>query len=205
MDTLNITKKLYSYLTRVAVSGGTYKDWLEATFDHSAFFQTETPMYHGGLSKEVIFQEVVQVGAANEQNPLGTLAGRGTMAPKHKGGNVYVKCNEPGYLIMICSLTPRIDYSQGNDFFVNWNNAADIHKPSFSGIGFQDLVTDKMAFWDTILDEDGVPTFKSAGKQPAWLDYMTNYNKLYGNFAHPNNEMFWTLARRYIPDRDWET
>ena len=40
-------------------------------------------------------------------------------------------------------------------------------------------------------------TIKTAGKQPAWLDYMTNYNKVFGNFAIPDNEMFMTLNRRY--------
>lgn len=29
---------------------------------------------------------------------------------------------------------------------------------------------------------------------------MTNYNKLFGNFADQNSEMFMTLARRYEPE-----
>ena len=49
---------------------------------------------------------------------LGTLAGKGTLSNKHKGGKVVVKVDEPSYLIGIVSLTPRIDYSQGN----NWDN-----------------------------------------------------------------------------------
>ena len=35
------------------------------------------------------------------------------------------------------------------------------------------------------------------GKQPAWINYMTNYNRTYGNFAVRDNEMFMTLNRRY--------
>ena len=41
------------------------------------------------------------------------------------------------------------------------------------------------------------PTYRSAGKQPAWINYMTNVNEIRGNFAIPDNEMFMTLNRRY--------
>ena len=53
-----------------------------------------------------------------------------------------------------------------------------------------------MAWWDAKLTPNGV-ALKTVGKQPAWLDYMTNYNKVFGNFAIPDNEMFMTLNRRY--------
>ena len=41
----------------------------------------------------------------------------------------------------------------------------------------------------------------SAGKQPAWINYMTNFNKCYGEFANPDTEMFMTLNRRYEYDK----
>ena len=37
----------------------------------------------------------------------------------------------------------------------------------------------------------------SIGKQPAWIDYMTNFNKTYGNFAIRDNEAFMVLNRWY--------
>ena len=74
----------------------------------------------------------------------------------------------------------------------------DLHVPSLDEIGFQDLITDKIAFWDTVYTQ-GQPDFRSAGKQPAWIDYMTNTNKLYGNFAE-DEEQWLCLGRRYEPD-----
>ena len=53
-----------------------------------------------------------------------------------------------------------------------------------------------MASWDTVVNNE-ILTLNSAGKQPAWLNYMTNYNKLFGNFADERSEMYMTLARRY--------
>ena len=53
-----------------------------------------------------------------------------------------------------------------------------------------------MAWWDGTATSSGIK-LKTVGKQPAWLDYMTNYNKVFGNFAIEDNEMFMTLNRRY--------
>ena len=99
--------------------------------------------------------------------------------------------------MIIASITPRISYSQGNGFHTNLKSIADLHVPAMDGIGFQDLVTDKMAWFDTGIADDGEVIFKSAGKQPAWIDYMTDYNRIYGNFAIKNNEQFMVLSRKY--------
>ena len=80
---------------------------------------------------------------------------------------------------------------------MNLKNMDDFHKPGLDGIGFQDLITDQMCWEDTVLDAQGNPTFKSAGKVPAWVNYMTAVNKVYGNFADVNKEMYMTLNRRY--------
>ena len=59
-------------------------------------------------------------------------------------------------------------------------------------------IHDTRAWWNTNYDlGSGTWITRSAGKQPAWLNYMTNVNKTYGNFAIENNEMFMTLNRRY--------
>ena len=77
----------------------------------------------------------------------------------------------------------------------------DFHKPALDEIGFQELITEQMAWWTTSYDDTtNTWTQLSAGKQPAWLNYMTNLNQCRGNFAINNNEMFMTLNRRYEAD-----
>ena len=90
---------------------------------------------------------------------------------------------EPCVLIGIASLTPRIDYSQGNDWTVDLKTMDDFHKPSLDEIGFQDLVTDSMHWADTKVNNDGSLEFRSAGKVPAWINYMTDVNRSYGKFV----------------------
>jgi len=199
IDTLQLSKKVYDMLNRIAVSGGTYDDWLNASYTHERTRGQENPAYVGGLIKELAFQEVVSTAASTieaEGQPLGTLAGRGTLTNKHKGGTIKVKIDEPSYVIGIVSLTPRIDYSQGNKWDVNLKTMADLHQPALDEIGFQDLVTDQMAWFDTEIVA-GQPVFKSAGKQPAWINYMTNVNQVRGNFAEETQQMWMTLNRRY--------
>lgn len=196
LDSLLLAKKVYNMLTRIAISGGTYGNWLEAIYGSSGNIMSETPIYEGGLSKEIVFQEVIS-NSASENEPLGTIAGRGTLSKKHKGGKMIVRCKEPSYLMGIVSITPRIDYSQGNRWDIHLKTMNDFHKPELDAIGFQDLITDQMAAADTYTNDSGQPIFNAAGKVPAWMNYMTNVDKSFGNFADENNQMFMTLNRRY--------
>ena len=201
IDQLNLSKKVYNMLNRIAISGGSYKDWINAAYDHMSFSGIESPVYHGGLSKELVFEEIVSNSASDAEGtqPLGTLAGKGVMAGKHKGGQIHIKVHEPSIIMGIVSLTPRVDYSQGNMWFTKLLTMDDFHKPDLDEIGFQELITDQMAWWTTAHSGGGW-TQKSAGKQPAWINYMTNVNKCFGNFARKNNEMFMTLNRMYEYD-----
>lgn len=198
MDTLNLAKKVYDMLNRIAISGGTYQDWIQTVYTNDYIERSETPVYEGGFSSEIIFQEVIS-NSATENEPLGTLAGRGQNTGL-KGGTVKIKIEEPSYIIGLVSITPRIDYSQGNRFDVDLDTLDDLHKPALDAIGFQDLTTNKMAWWEERLTGPNQTTKFTVGKQPAWLDYMTNYNKVFGNFAIEDNEMFMTLNRKYEMD-----
>lgn len=199
IPSLILARKVFNVLNRIALSGGTYDDWLEVTYDHERIRRHESPAYMGGLIKELTFEEVVsnsQAEAGGEIQPLGTLAGRGQLTDKHVGGHITIKTDEPAYVIGIVSITPRIDYSQGNEWDVNLKNMDELHKPELDAIGFQDLITDQMAWWDTQASTGGTSIFKSAGKQPAWINYQTSVNKTYGNFAK-EEQMWMTLNRRY--------
>lgn len=207
LDTLNLAQKVYNMLNRIAVSDGTYKSWLETVYTNQYIENCETPIYMGGMSQEIVFQEVVS-NAAAENEPLGTLAGRGVLhGDSRKGGKVIIKCNEPAYIMGICSITPRIDYSQGNKWFNEIKTMNDLHKPQLDGIGYQDLLEVNMAYWaqstrtDSKIDIINV----SPGKSVAWINYMTAVNELYGEFCEKNSENFMVLDRKYEMNDALET
>ena len=190
IDQLNLSKKVYDMLNRIAVSGGTYQDWVETVYTSTWNMHTETPVYEGGMSAEIEFQEVVS-NAATDKEPLGSLAGRGFTSAK-KGGQLHIKVTEPCYIMGIASITPRVDYCQGNDWDItSLDTMDDLHKPQLDSIGYQDLMQEQMnAYASREL---------AVGKQPSWINYMTNYNKTYGTFADENgeNEAFMVLNRYF--------
>lgn len=197
MDALNLSQKIYNMLNRIAVSGGTYRDWLETVFTGGNYMERcETPMFEGGMSTEIVFQEVISNSASGEQ-PLGTLAGRGYDTGKQKGGHIKIKVTEPCFIMGIGSITPRIDYSQGNEFFNELKTLDDIHKPALDGIGYQDSLNWQRAWWDDQYQSGSSRLQPAAGKTVAWINYMTNINKTFGNFAVNANEAFMVLNRNY--------
>lgn len=201
IDALNLAQKVYNMMNRIAVSGGSYRDWIETVYTSNYIERAETPVYMGGMSDEIVFQEVISQ-SATEQEPLGSLAGRGKLAYNKKGGYLKIKVEEPSYIIGIVSITPRVDYSQGTKWDRNLQTMNDLHKPALDAIGFQDLITSKMAWWDTYIGSSNkLITKYSAGKQPAWIDYMSNYNRTHGNFASGKSEEFMVLNRSYEIDK----
>jgi hypothetical protein len=188
LDTLNLAKKVYTMLNRIAVSDGSYNAWIQTVYTSGGLNHVETPIYLGGSSLEIEFQEVVN-NSGTENQPLGSLAGRG-VATNHKGGKVIFKADEPGYIFCVTSITPRVDYFQGDDWDTYLNTMDDLHKPQLDGIGFQDRL------YRNVNSNTGVTDYKkSIGKQPAWIEYMTNINKTYGNFALIENEGWMCLNR----------
>jgi len=209
IDSLNIANKVYDMLNRIAISGGSYDDWLAAVYTGDRAKAVESPQYCGSLIKELAFQEVISNSATDEE-PLGSLAGRGKLTGKNKGGKMTIDIDEPSYIMGIVSLTPRVDYSNGTKFDMNLKTLDDLHKPALDGIGFQDLITTQMAWSDSVWNNTTKEeTVYSAGKQPAWMNYMTDVNKCYGNFAskvgdpHNGNGMQWmTLNRDYTINQE---
>lgn len=192
LDALNLAQKVYNMLNRIAISGGSYKDWIETVYTTDYYFRAETPVYEGGMSTTIDFEAVVSNSASvasGIEEPLGSLAGRGFNRGK-SGGKIVIKCNEPCYIIGIASITPNVDYSQGNDWdMVQLDTMDDLHKPQLDGIGYQDLLSNQMHARAKLKD--------AIGKQPAWLNYMTDVNRTYADFAAGETESYMVLNRIY--------
>lgn len=189
IDSLILANKVYNMLNRIAVSGGSYEDWQEVVYGETVNFRAESPIYLGGMAREIYFDEVVSTADSSAEGndvPLGSMAGKGVQSEK-RGGKVSFRINEPSIIMGIVSLTPRIDYSQGNDWFVNLEDLDELHKPNLDGIGFQDLMASQMFFSDV----------RAIGKQPAWINYMTSYNQNYGDFASGESLEHMVLNRNY--------
>lgn len=210
MDALNLQQKVYNMLNRIAVSGGTYRDWLETVYTAGKYLdRPETPVFIGGMTQYIEFDEVISKSAtetAYGSQPLGDIAAIGRGGKPLNNGHIHYQCEEPGYIMGLMAITPMIDYSQGNDFDLNLQTIDDLHKPALDGIGYQDLIQEQMV-GSTSIYNGGATIDKikhlAANKTVAWIDYMTNYNRTFGDFAVGGALDFMVLNRRYeVGDND---
>lgn len=201
MDALILQKKIFNMLNRVAITDGTYQAWREATYGIRSATLPESPIFCGGMQSEIAFDEIVSNSATDEE-PLGTLAGRGVATMYKSGRGLKIKCTEPSMIMALGSITPRIDYSQGNKWWTRLESMDDFHKPTLDAIGFQELITDEMAAWNTELEENYKQIYSSLGKQPSWIEYTTDVNETYGEFAAGMPLAFMCLNRVYEENSD---
>ena len=204
MDALNLQQKVYNMLNRIAVAGGTYRDWLETVYTAGKYLdRPETPVFIGGMTQYIEFDEVVSKSATETEygsQPLGDIAAIGRGGKPLNNGHIHYQCEEPGYIMGLMAITPMVDYSQGNDFDLNLQTIDDLHKPALDGIGYQDLIQEQMVGETSEYKEGGAINqivHLAANKTVAWIDYMTNYNRTFGDFAAGEALDFMVLNRRY--------
>ena len=201
MDALILQKKIFNMLNRVAITDGTYQAWREATYGIRSATLPESPIFCGGMQSEIAFDEIVSNSATDEE-PLGTLAGRGVATMYKSGRGLKIKCTEPSMIMALGSITPRIDYSQGNKWWTRLQNMDDFHKPTLDAIGFQELITEEAAAWNTETTKNYEHIYSSLGKQPSWIEYTTDVNETYGEFAAGMPLAFMCLNRVYEENSD---
>ena len=201
MDALILQKKIFNMLNRVAITDGTYQAWREATYGVRSTTLPESPIFCGGMQSEIAFDEIVSNSATDEE-PLGTLAGRGVATMYKSGRGLKIKCTEPSMIMALGSITPRIDYSQGNKWWTRLQSMDDFHKPTLDAIGFQELIAEEAAAWSTETTENYKQTYQSLGKQPSWIEYTTDVNETYGEFAAGMPLAFMCLNRIYEENED---
>ena len=77
IEALIMAEKRFNIWNRIVVAGGSYDDWQDAVSGMEKYSRPEIPIYIGGLSTELLFQEVIQQSeTAGIGKPLGTIAGK---------------------------------------------------------------------------------------------------------------------------------
>lgn len=176
--------KLFKMMNRIAISDGSYDAWQTAVYGQEGRVITESPVYCGGYSSEIAFDEVISQSATQDE-PLGSLAGRGSQqnGTREGGKNIKIVCDEAMLIMVISSFTPRTTYSQNEEWWTELKTMNDLHKPDLDGIAFQNLMEGKIAAFTKTITERGNITNYAVGKQTAWVEYTTAVNESFGDFA----------------------
>lgn len=218
IDTLRFQNKLQRLVDRYDISGGRFSSWLKTVWGSSANRRLDIPQFIGTTSF-IIDPNTVTSIADTTGNPddsnLGQLGGNINQANyKGKNNNThhYVSVDEPGTLVIVASLTPKVDYSQGLERELRETLFSDDYKPEFSQLGFQDVPWSDYSMFPN-LDENGQLVAITSGtsgtgtrlyepnsvvgKQVAWMHLMSDVNRVHGEFAENGFYSTWVLRRTF--------
>lgn len=194
-DQLVLNEKMTKLLGRTWLSGGSYSEYLRTQFGQEGVPDCDIPQYCGSTSVEITFDEVVSTAETSEANngPLGSLGGRGRA--RMFGRTRVFKPREYGVMMSIASIVPRADYA--DQFSRDWlvRNLTDLYVPALDSIGMQDVMDGELNFSNTLvsISSQSSPFLSGLAKHPAWMEYMTDVNRNFGEFA--DTLSYWVLNR----------
>lgn len=207
MDQIRYGNKMQKYLETSLLGGSRYSDWIRSNWAVELQLDSVRPEYLGSTSTWCNFQDVVST--SNASNPsvgsgesgLGDLGGRGFGYGKGKRRAFHFK--ENGTFMVIMTLVPEVDYTQGIRKMHLKTNMSDTFVPALDGLGFQDISKSEysvLGTGNTVASPftwSNDPFKVSLGKQPAWMEYMTAYNEAHGELT--TDLSYWILARDFKP------
>lgn len=200
VDQLVTAKKLWDSRTKDAMASGTFKDWIRMHYGVTPKIMDDMPTFLGATSSPIGFEDIRATTYAKDGDATQYLGDKGSSGLGYgRSRRFRVACDRPGYVMVLAQIVPCVDYDQGLSRYTLSRKLSDEFRPEFNGIGLQDvLVSDLNASYEAsqapdIIDVLTPPWQVSVGKQPAWIQYMTDINKVRGTFC--STERSWVLRR----------
>lgn len=205
VDQLVTAKKLWNSRNKDAMSSGTFKDWVRMHFGVTPKIMDDMPTFLGATSTAINFEDIRATTTAKIDDKEQYLGDKSSSALGYgRSRRIVCKADRPGYLMVLAQIVPLVDYYQYTKRFTQFTKLSDEFRPEFNNIGLQDvLVSDLTTDFSGLGDEFGYigenfsqydAFANSVGKQPAWIEYMTEVNTVKGTFC--NTENSWVLTRR---------
>lgn len=200
IDQLVTAKKLWDSRTKDAMASGTFKDWIRMHYGVTPKIMDDMPTFLGSTSSPIGFEDIRATTYAKDNDATQYLGDKGSSGLGYgRSRRFRIVCDRPGYVMVLAQIVPLVDYDQGLSRYTLSRKLSDEFRPEFNGIGLQDiLVSDLNASYEAahsagLADNHPVPWHVSLGKQPAWIQYMTDVNKVRGTFS--STERSWVLRR----------
>lgn len=122
---------------RLARCGSRYTEYLRANFNTSPSDGTlQRAVYLGGFSQPIVTTEIAQ-NAADGDNPVGTLRGKGISDSGGFASPYFVK--EFGIIMGVLTVMPEVNYTQGIDREYTYKERFDFFNPSFQNLSEQEV------------------------------------------------------------------
>lgn len=164
--------------------GYKYRDLMRAHHGvNIRFDELNMPEYIGGFSEVVQINKVVNSDSQGSR-PLGEFAGLGSaFANSRHSSRCY--CDEHGFIIGVCVVSPVPVYSQNLPKFFFKNDPLDYYSHEFAKIGLQPISYNEVTpinRYNESLSDSSKSVHDTFGYQRAWYDYMSMTDEAHGDF-----------------------
>ena len=211
---LRLANRIAKYVDKSIFSDTRFGSWIKAHFGVKTNQKLCIPEFLGSITSNIIFDDIHSTaqtgdGGITDNQALGSRASLGQGYVKNKGSFIEFKATEPGVVICLFSIIPYVSYLQGIKKMYLKTSFADMYKPEFDAVGYDDVQR---------LEFSAVPNFYpvfgrvsnvaklshdtwnvSVGKHPAWVEYMTSIDECHGLMTQRDQFGFWLLNRPFSP------
>lgn len=212
---LRLANRIAKYVDKLGFSDSRFGSWLKAHFGTKLNDRMQIPQFLGSMSSTLVFQDIISKAQTGDSDvitsnqALGSRAGLGSGYMKNQGSFIEFKAVEPGYIIVLFSIVPNVNYCQGIRKMFLKSRFSDIYTPEFDAVGYQDLHKVELTAIGYHLDQNlsavvTGPLFFSdfntvVGKHPAWMEYMTSIDESHGLVTKYGYYGYWALNRPFDP------
>lgn len=209
VEQISLANRNWRISTRSLLWGTDWKDYNKVHYGVNLMIPYGKPQFLGSLKSEITFNDVISQAQTGQQDSsvsanvnLGSRAGLAFGGLKnHNGRFVEFNTKDEGYVMVVASLVPEVDYYQGIDPMYFKTNLQHSWMVEYNSVGMQDF----HRIWMTALLDPSTGN-NSVGylqwnvaehKVPIWFEYMAKYNQLHGDFTADNVNRYWVFARPF--------
>lgn len=209
VEQISLANRNWRISTRSLLWGTDWKDYNKVHYGVTLMIPYGKPQFLGALKSEITFNDVisqaqtgVQDSSVNSNVNLGSRAGLAFGGLKnHSGRFVEFNTKDEGYVMVVASLVPEVDYYQGIDPMYFKTNLQHSWMVEYNSVGMQDFHRIWMtALLDPSIGDNPVGYSQwniAEHKVPIWFEYMAKYNQLHGDFTADNVNRYWVFARPF--------
>lgn len=223
VEDIRFANKMQMFKERIELTNGRFKDWMKTIWNVSPNSKLDIPYYLGSVSQYIYNNDIIatasgsnvtqNVSPNSSGNILGQQAGFWAGRISRENDVINLKSNEYGTFMVIASLVPIVDYSQGFELADLKTKFLDEFYPQFAQLGFQDVsrfefsalpeIRNFAPIANTEVGSDFGFIFENSskdevvGKRVAWSEYMSGLGRNFGDFAYGESLDYWANNRLY--------
>lgn len=193
VDDLRVVTQTQRIMERLARCGSRYTEYLRATFGCAPADETlQRVKYLGGYKQPIAVSQVEQ-NAADGDNPVGTLRGKGVSLSNSRFDTQYFK--EWGMLYITVEVMPKAQYTQGILRKYTYKERFDFPNPAYCGLSEQEIRNGEIFIeFDPAVGEEHIND-ETFGFTEIYNELRSGRDKVVGDMR--DTQAYWTMARYF--------